>query len=123
MTETETAPAGLAARVEWACARAGKSRGELAKHLDIAKSAVHAWGKTTNEIASRNLFRAARFLRVEAEWLATGEGPVTPEEAALVRLVEVPPAEVMAAMRQVMALPERARKPLGDFLAALASSS
>lgn len=68
----------LADRVDRALTRADKKPAQLAEACDISPAAVSDWlnGKTKN-LKGANLYAAARFLDVNAEWLATGHGPMT----------------------------------------------
>lgn len=58
---------------------AKKTRKELAEHLEVS---VQALGQAilgrTNAATAENCARTARFLRVDAFWLATGEGEARP---------------------------------------------
>lgn len=55
---------------------AGLSQEAIAQKLHITKGAVSQWenGEVQN-LRLPNLFALAKVLRVEAQWLATGEGP------------------------------------------------
>lgn len=115
MSKKQTAPAGdLAERLKWAMSRAGyESFAELARDLNLSTSAVHQWSNgLTESIKPAYLFKAARALRVEAEWLGAGEGPRT-------RLERSAPDVDAEICRLVDALPGSARAPLLELLKAL----
>lgn len=65
-------------RLEEALRLAGKDRGALASELGISVQAVGqviTGGRSgTQAFTAENSARAARFLRVDGYWLATGEG-------------------------------------------------
>lgn len=97
----------LSERFRWALERSGyASIAELARELGLSPSAVHQWSDGSTEfIRPMWLFKAARLLRVEAEWLGSGEGPRT----RLERGVSGVDVEIC---RLVDALPESAKAPL-----------
>lgn len=68
----------LADRVRRALTHADKKPAQLAEACDISPAAVSDWlsGQTKN-LKGENLYAAARFLEVNAEWLATGRGAMT----------------------------------------------
>lgn len=73
------APDGnLAGRLKRALGRAQKKPAQLAEACDVTPAAVSDWlsGQTKN-LKGENLYAAARFLDVNAEWLATGRGSMT----------------------------------------------
>lgn len=55
------------------------SQAELAKAVGVKPASVNGWitGSTKN-IVGKHLFLAAEYLKVEAKWLACGEGPMRP---------------------------------------------
>ncbi|MGE0334452.1 MAG: helix-turn-helix domain-containing protein [Gammaproteobacteria bacterium] len=115
MSTKTTAPAamGLPERMRWALEHAGMDQASLARHLGITKGAVGQWvSGDTESIRPVHLFRAARTLRVEAEWLGTGDGPRTRTERAL-------PDVDVEVCRLVAALPENARTALLALCVAL----
>lgn len=67
----------LAERVRYCLSFPGKSQAELARACGIKQPSVNAWltGKT-KRITGKNLLRAAAYFGVNAEWLATGNGPI-----------------------------------------------
>lgn len=93
----------LGDRIKTARLAAQKSQQQLGDAAGISRSAVAQWesGETKN-IRPGHLFRAARFLGVSPEWLATGRGP-----QAQVR--EEPPAEY--SRRVPLADPQSAADP------------
>lgn len=115
MGTDKRAPAvmGLPERVKWAIEHAGTDQASLARQIGITKGAIGQWvsGKT-EFIRPAYLFRAARALRVEPEWLGTGEGPRTRTERAL-------PEVDVEVCRLVAALPETARTALLSLCLAL----
>ena len=62
-------------RLEQALQLARKSRGELARHLGVSSQAIgQVISGATKSLTAENSTRAARILRVDHHWLATGEG-------------------------------------------------
>jgi phage repressor protein C with HTH and peptisase S24 domain len=62
-------------RVKLARTRKKVSQEELAKTVGVSRVAVTAWESgDTKSINSKHLHKAASFLEVDANWLATGEG-------------------------------------------------
>ena len=115
MAKKQTAPAGdLAERLKWAMDRAGyESFAELARDLGLSTSAVHQWSNgLTDSIKPLHLFKAARALRVEAEWLGTGDGPRT-------RLERSAPDVDAEICRLVDMLPEASKRPLLGLLTSM----
>lgn len=101
-------------RFKWALERSGyASLAEFARSLGLTPSAVHQWSDgSTENIRPMWLFRAARLLRVEPEWLGAGEGPRT----RLERGVEGVDAEIC---RLIDRLPADAKDPLLRLLKSL----
>lgn len=97
----------LAERLAWALERSPlTTMAELARAVGVSNGAVGQWFSGETEfIRPIYLFRAARALGVEAEWLGTGEGPRT-------RLERAVPDVDRDICQLVDALPERARRPL-----------
>lgn len=53
------------------------TKGSLAKACRVAASSVHAWfSGDTRELMGPNLLAAAAYLRVNADWLGNGVGPM-----------------------------------------------
>lgn len=103
----------LPERLRWALEHTGMDQVSLARHVGITKGAVGQWvSGDTAHIRPEHLFKAARALRVEAEWLGTGEGPRTRTERAL-------PGVDVEICRLVAALPEDARTALLALCVAL----
>jgi transcriptional regulator with XRE-family HTH domain len=64
-----------AVRLAHALALAGKDANDLARELGVSYQAVmKALKGTTKALAADNNSKAARFLGVDPDWLATGEG-------------------------------------------------
>lgn len=65
-------------RLDQAMKRAGVSEHQLAKHLGISyqgvKKALSGGRNGKSEMTASNNSKAARFLRVDPDWLATGAG-------------------------------------------------
>lgn len=62
-------------RLEHALELAHKTRGDLARHLGVSTQAIgQVITGSTKSLTAENSARAARFLRVDHHWLATGEG-------------------------------------------------
>lgn len=58
--------------------KAGLSQQQLADQIGATRSAIaQVEGGTSNSLNAENLAKAARALRKNAVWLATGEGPET----------------------------------------------
>jgi transcriptional regulator with XRE-family HTH domain len=75
----------LKERIDWAFARKrGLSAAALARACKISAASVSDWrsGKTKS-IAAENLFDAARYLAVGAEWLGSGRGDREPSGSNL----------------------------------------
>lgn len=107
----------LGDRLRIALKEAGKTQQELADYLGISKSAVSAQMLgSTKEISAKNLFRAARFLGVEPEWLGTGKGPRTPGERLATEATEAADLEVRQIVKKITALPPKSRHALKTFL-------
>lgn len=72
-------------RLDKALGAAGKSRKELAAQLGCSPQAVGmvitGAGKQERFLSVENHAEAARFLRVDSYWLATGKGEMRPSEA------------------------------------------
>jgi transcriptional regulator with XRE-family HTH domain len=72
-------------RLEKAMEAAGKTRKELAATLGCSPQAVGmvitGAGKQERFLSVENHAEAARFLRVDSYWLATGKGEMRPSEA------------------------------------------
>lgn len=112
MTRTED-PATLPERLRWALDHAGHTQASLARDIGISKGAVGQWmSGDTEHIRPAYLFDAARVLRVEAEWLATGRGARTSLER------KAPDVDVEIC-RLVSALDEGARAALLGLLVAI----
>ena len=59
----------------------GASQAGLARHVGIKQPSVNGWvSGTTKAIKGDNLLKAAAYLGVTPDWLATGKGPMRPEE-------------------------------------------
>lgn len=73
----------LGDRLRQALAKANKKPAHLAAACEVSAASVSDWlsGETKN-LKGPNLYSAARFLDVNAEWLATGEGPMSALELA-----------------------------------------
>ena len=67
-------------RIKEAREAKGWDQAKLAGEVGISRQSVFAWetGETKN-VRPDNLFKAADALEVNARWLATGNGPKTPE--------------------------------------------
>ena len=74
------------------CLTDGRTQAGLARASGVKPSSVSAWlsGKT-KRIEGANLLRAAQYLGVRPEWLATGAGPMRPDE----HRVSEPPADYL----------------------------
>jgi len=73
----------LSERIKLAMERAGVSQVELARACGVKPPSVHGWlsGKS-KFLRGENLLQAARVLRVNQNWLATGQGSIEPNEPA-----------------------------------------
>lgn len=71
----------LKERLREALAAAGINQSELAAKVGISRASVSDWFTgATKTIEGANLTKAAEALRVDARWLATGDGPLRAEE-------------------------------------------
>lgn len=68
----------LAERLNTAMERSGLTQAELARACGVKPPSVNGWlsGKS-KYLRGENLLKAAAALRVNQQWLATGEGPMT----------------------------------------------
>jgi transcriptional regulator with XRE-family HTH domain len=99
-------PSTLPERLQWALDHTEHTQASLAREIGISKGAVGQWmSGDTEHIRPAYLFDAARVLRVEAEWLATGRGARTSLER------KAPDVDVEIC-RLVSAMPEQARTAL-----------
>lgn len=122
----------LGERVDLALADAGIDPAELARRAGVTQQAVSQWRSGgIKHVRPRYLFRAARALGVNPEWLGTGDGPMihgapSPEiepdteptpsaqhraEVRLVRAFRLLPPDAQQAMLLVA---ERLALPLSD---------
>ncbi len=124
MTDDDTTASGtdsatLAGRIIWALQRADMTQAELARRLEIGKSAVSQWTTgETRQITPQHLFPAARLLRVEPEWLGTGLGPRTAAEARAVALLPPELAAALPAVEAVLRAPPAVREAVVALLRA-----
>jgi transcriptional regulator with XRE-family HTH domain len=103
----------LPERLRWALDHAGHTQASLARDIGISKGAIGQWmSGDTEHIRPAYLFDSARALRVEPEWLATGNGPRT-------RLERQAPDVDAEICRLVSALPPNGRTALLALLAAI----
>lgn len=74
-------------RLQKALKATGKSRKQLAGALDCTVQAIGmvitGGGKAERGLSAENNARAARFLRIDSHWLATGEGEMKSKTADL----------------------------------------
>ena len=106
-------PSTLPARLQWALDHTEHTQASLAREIGISKGAVGQWASgATDHIRPAHLFDAARALRVEPEWLATGNGPRP-------RLERAAPDVDAEICRLVSSLPEGARTALLALLVAV----
>lgn len=109
-------------RLAWALKHAERTQADLARALKISKSAVTQWASgATNEITPKHLFRAARFLGVEPEWLGTGAGPRTPAERYV---ADIDPSiqDVSEIAKGIAALPPSGRVAMRALLDSFADA-
>lgn len=67
-------------RMAKAIQRSGKTKAELARHCGVTRPAVSKWcNGNSKSIDAALAVKAATFLGVSAEWLATGRGELPPE--------------------------------------------
>lgn len=60
-------------------ARGGLSQDAVAKAVGVTRAAVSQWENgSTKDLKLSNIFKLARVLKKNAEWLGTGEGPEEP---------------------------------------------
>jgi transcriptional regulator with XRE-family HTH domain len=66
---------GIATRIRTARLASGRSQAELARLLDVSRSAVAQWESPDgSDPSAANLARLATMLECSFEWLATGRG-------------------------------------------------
>lgn len=71
----------LAERVALAMRKSGVSQAELARAVGIKPPSVNNWlSGATKELKGNSTTRAARAMGVSAHWLATGKGPMSPDD-------------------------------------------
>jgi len=62
-------------RIDLALKHAGKTRTELAEHLDVSRQAISNLGrKEEASMKPQHIAKAARFMKCDVYWLCTGEG-------------------------------------------------
>ena len=72
----------LASRLNQAFDRDIHTQAQLARAARVKPPSVSAWmNGDTKELMAEPLLRAAEYLGVNAMWLATGEGPMRPDNA------------------------------------------
>lgn len=60
------------------------SAAELARAIDVTQQAVGRWLRDeVDDVMSHHLFHAADAMKVDARWLATGQGSPRPEREGL----------------------------------------
>lgn len=69
---------GLQDRLNYALRMSGKNPAQVARYFDLNKSGVARW--FTKKVPEKHLPKLAKFLKVEFEWLATGENFQAVEE-------------------------------------------
>ena len=100
----------------------GKRPADLARATGSSRASVSDWmsGKT-KEIKGHRLIKAAQFLQVSPEWLATGkppknrQGSSVGEESPEYQMDD----EMRALIRQLNKLPKKSRKALLEMIASL----
>lgn len=82
----------LSERIKLAMEQAGVSQVELARACGVKPPSVHGWlsGKS-KFLRGENLLQAARVLKVNQDWLATGTGPMKPGDPEPEGSAAVPP--------------------------------
>lgn len=61
-------------RLSWALTRAGKNASDLGRALQVSRNAVSQWLNGKSGPSQESMAGAAKFLRVNVHWLATGDG-------------------------------------------------
>lgn len=82
----------LSERIKLAMEEAGVSQVELARACGVKPPSVHGWlsGKA-KFLRGENLLQAARVLKVNQDWLATGTGPMHASDEPPGRASAIPP--------------------------------
>ncbi|WP_313632522.1 LexA family transcriptional regulator [Massilia timonae] len=82
----------LSERIKLAMEQAGVSQVELARACGVKPPSVHGWlsGKS-KFLRGENLLQAARALKVNQDWLATGTGPMNASDDASASTATIPP--------------------------------
>lgn len=114
MRSTKRIPTtALGERMRWAIEHSDHSQASLARAIGVTAGSVSQWCiGDIDFLRPENLFAAARALRVEPEWLGTGNGPRTRTE----RLAPDVNAEIA---RIIDRLPQDAQAPLLALLVAM----
>ena len=94
----------FADRFRWARDRAGVTQREIATHCGLTNRAVSAWenGRAAGMLAE-TLYCVADFLRVDARWLATGDGSPERQPDPLGELTDEQRAAVKALVSSIKA--------------------
>ena len=96
-------------RVKRSREEAGITQQQLADQIDLSRSAVALWETgDTRAIKAENIFKAARVLKKNPEWLATGEGSELPNGALREILTGLPEDSGQQALDFILYRIERA---------------
>jgi transcriptional regulator with XRE-family HTH domain len=88
----------LAERIKTARDALGMTQAELADACGISDKSVSAWEKSRSmSVAAPHLFKLARVLKVDPEWISTGEGgPLDTQGQILAKLHDLPEEQKVA---------------------------
>ena len=96
-------------RIQRARKEAGITQQQLADACGISRSAVALWETgDTQAIKSEHIFKAARALNKNAEWLATGAGPEQPNGVLREIIAALPDESAQQALDFILYRVERA---------------
>lgn len=94
---------------------------DLARACDISPSAVSKWFDNVKELKAAHVFAVAKLCKVDAEWLATGNGkPELPKPSG--RAADIPDHR-LALIRQYGQLPDAVRYHIRGLIQTLAIAS
>lgn len=116
----------LAYRIRIARQKAGLSKKDIARALQLTPSAVSQWeNHTTHNIRLNHFFSLARLLEQDPEWLATGKAPAKGKNSTRRRPTSSPSTltpEGKAFLHHLRRLPLHVRKVLLSFVKRLSDS-
>jgi transcriptional regulator with XRE-family HTH domain len=110
----------LQQRLEKAMEHAKVRQSELAKACDISTAAVAKWfGGTAKNLKMEHLFAVADLCKVDARWLATGDGAMIKSKADPCTHQDIPQRRIDL-IRMYGRLPDEVRQPIRSLIETLA---